>query len=339
MFIVMEKIATTQMVARVCYEITQMGLSAHPITGALRTAIAVTGNKAQVDSDRLLSLPGVKDIIHITEPYRLAGREYQPEDTIVDCGRGVKVGGTDFLMIAGPCSVESREQTMIIAEQISAAGIKVFRGGAFKPRTSPYTFQGLGKEGLQILAEVREKYGMLTITEAIDTDTVDQVVEYADIVQIGARNMQNYSLLKKAGRLQKPVLLKRGMWASIEELLMSAEYVLAEGNKRVILCERGVRTIADHSRYTLDLAAIPYVKSASHLPIIADPSHGTGRRDKVLPLSRAAIAVGADGLMVEVHHQPEKALSDGPQAITPADLTELMRDIRNLAPILNRVCP
>jgi 3-deoxy-7-phosphoheptulonate synthase len=337
MFVVMEKDATKYMVDRVCDEISRMGLGAHPIPGAVRTAIAVTGDKTQIDSDHLLSLPGVRDVIHITQPYRLVSRELHPDSTIVDCS-GVKVGGDEFILMAGPCSVESRDQCFTIAEQVAKSGAKIFRGGAFKPRTSPYSFQGLGEAGLRILAEVREQFGLLIVTEAIDTDTLDLVAEYADIVQIGARNMQNYSLLRKAGRCRKAVLLKRGMSATIDELLMSAEYILAEGNQRVILCERGVRTAADRSRNTLDLSAIPHVKLASHLPIIADPSHGTGRRDMVFPMARAAIAAGADGLIVEVHNDPARALSDGPQAITPQEFKQLTDDLRRLAIVLGRNC-
>ncbi len=335
MLVVMGKAATPQMVAVVCDEIRQMGLTAHPIPGMQRMAIGVTGNKSQVDSDRLLTLPGVEDIIQVTQPYKLVSREWHAEDTVVQVG-GVAVGGRNFVVMAGPCSVESREQSFRVAEAVSEAGVKIFRGGAFKPRTSPYSFQGLGHQGLEILAEVRERFGLLVVTEAVDTETLDAVAEYADIVQIGARNMQNYSLLKKAGRCKKAVLLKRGLSATLEEFLMAAEYILAEGNQRVILCERGVRTFADHTRNTLDLSAVPYVKRTSHLPIITDPSHATGRKDKVIPLSRASIAVGADGLLIEVHHDPSRALSDGPQAITPADLRQLMQELRALSAVLER---
>ena len=335
MLIVMERDATKEMVARVCREIEDMGLTAHPIPGAQRTAIGVTGNKEQVDADRILSLAGVRDIIHVTSPFKLVSREFYPQDSVVDVA-GVRVGGGSFAVIAGPCSVENRDQTMTVAEQVAAQGAKLFRGGAFKPRTSPYTFQGLGKEGLEILAEVRERFGLRIVTEAIDTDTIDLVAEYADVVQIGARNMQNFSLLRKAGRCGRPVLLKRGIAATVTEFLMAAEYIMAEGNRDIILCERGVRTFADHTRNTLDLSAIPYVKRLSHLPIITDPSHGTGRAAKVLPLSRASIAVGADGIMVEVHHQPERALSDGAQSITPDVFERLMNDMRSLATVLER---
>ncbi|MDF1544592.1 MAG: 3-deoxy-7-phosphoheptulonate synthase [bacterium] len=337
MLIVMESNATEKMVAKVCTEIEGMGLTAHPMPGAIRTAIGVTGNKAQVDSDRVMALPGVKDIIHVTQAFKLVSREFYPEDSIIDVD-GVKVGGKDFVVMAGPCSVESRDQCFAIAEQVVKCGATIFRGGAYKPRTSPYSFQGLKEEGLEILAAVREEFGLKIVTEAIDTDVIDKVAEYADIIQIGARNMQNYSLLKKAGRTDRTILLKRGMAATLEEFLMAAEYIMSEGNRKVILCERGVRTFADHTRNTLDLSAIPYVKRNSHLPIISDPSHGTGRRDKVLPLSRASLAVGADGLMVEVHNDPANAMSDGPQAITPDMFEQLMNEMRSIAPVLNKVC-
>jgi 3-deoxy-7-phosphoheptulonate synthase len=320
MLVVMETNATDQMVADICQIIESMGLQAHTMPGSLRTA-----------------MPGVKNVIHVTQPYRLVSREFYPEDTVVDID-GVKIGADKFMVMAGPCSVESREQCMKIAEEVAKAGVQIFRGGAFKPRTSPYSFQGLKEEGLKILAEVREKYGLKIVTEAVDTDTVDIVAKYADIIQIGARNMQNFSLLRKAGRTKKPVLLKRGMSATVEEFLMAAEYIMAENNPNVILCERGVRTFGNHSRNTLDLSAIPFVKKTSHLPIISDPSHSTGDRDKVLPLSRASIAVGADGLIVEVHHEPSSALSDGPQAITPDMLHELMRQIKPIGNVMGKDC-
>lgn len=337
MLIVMSTKATKQMVDDVCAVIEKMGLKPHPMPGALRTAIGITGNKAQVDSNIILSQPGVKDIIHVTKPFKLVSREFYPENTIVDVG-GVKIGGPEFIVMAGPCSVESREQCMIIAEHVKKGGAKIFRGGAFKPRTSPYSFQGLKEEGLKILAEVRDKFGLKIVTEAVDTETLDLVADYSDIIQIGARNMQNYTLLRKAGQTKKPVLLKRGMSATLEEFLMAAEYIMAEDNPNVILCERGVRTFADHTRNTLDLSAIPYVKRTSHLPIISDPSHGTGRRDKVIPLSRASMAVGADGLIVEVHNDPAKALSDGPQALTPDMFDDLMNQMRKIAAVLDREC-
>jgi 3-deoxy-7-phosphoheptulonate synthase len=338
MLVVMEHQASPELVARVCREIEKLGLTPHPMPGAQRTAIGVTGNKSQVDSDRIATLEGVREIIHVTRPYKLVSREFYQEDTIVDVD-GVKVGGKEFVVMAGPCSVETEDQCFAIAEKVAAAGAKIFRGGAYKPRTSPYSFQGLGEDGLKVLAKVREKFGLKIVTEAIDTETVAMVADYTDIVQIGARNMQNFSLLRKAGKLGKPVLLKRGQAATLDELLMAAEYIMAEGNKKVILCERGVRTFADHTRNTLDLSAIPFIKRNSHLPIIADPSHGTGRREKVIPLSRASIAVGADGLIVEVHHKPETALSDGAQAINPAMFEQLMAEMRKLAAVVDRECP
>lgn len=335
LLVVMEPTATAEMVTRVCVEIRQMGLSAHAIPGSHQTTISIQGRKAQIDTDHLLSLTGVRDIIQITQPYRLASREFHPENTLVDVG-GVRFGGTECVIIGGPCSVESREQTLEIASQMADAGVRLFRGGAFKPRTSPYSFQGLGKPGLDILAEVRDRFGLKIVTEAIDTETVDLVSEYADMIQVGARSMQNYSLLKRVGRLRKPVLLKRGMSATLEEFLMAAEYIMVEGNDQVVLCERGIRTLAEHSRNTLDLAAIPTVKRVSHLPIIADPSHGTGRRDKVAAMARAAVAAGADGLLIEVHAHPESALSDGQQAITPLEFELLLRQLRKVASAIDR---
>jgi 3-deoxy-7-phosphoheptulonate synthase len=337
MLIVMETNATDQMVADICQIVESMGFEAHPMVGSLRTAIGITGNKSRINSDKIISMPGVKNVIHVTQPYKLVSREFYPEDTIVNID-GVKIGAKKFMVMAGPCSVESREQCMKIAEEVAKAGVQIFRGGAFKPRTSPYSFQGMKEDGLKILAEVRDKFGLKIVTEAVDTDTIDIVAKYTDIIQIGARNMQNFSLLRKAGRTKKPVLLKRGMSATVEEFLMAAEYIMAENNPNVILCERGVRTFGNHSRNTLDLSAIPFVKKTSHLPIISDPSHSSGDRDKVLPLSRASIAVGADGLIVEVHHEPSIALSDGPQAITPEMLHELMRQIKPIGDIMGKEC-
>jgi 3-deoxy-7-phosphoheptulonate synthase len=335
MFIVMSSYATPEQIGQVCDEIKRMGLVAHPIKGATRTAIGVTGNKTQVAADHLLVLSGVEDVVHVSSPFRLASRESHPDNSVVDVG-GVRFGTQAFGVIAGPCAVENREQLFAVAERVASSGVKLFRGGAYKPRTSPYSFQGLGKPGLELLAEVREKFDLRIVTEAIDSETIDMVADYADIIQLGARNMQNFSLLKKAGRLRKPVLLKRGMAATIEEFLLAAEYVLAEGNEQVILCERGIRTMSEPGRNVLDLAAIPQIKQMSHLPIIADPSHGTGRQARILPLSRAALAAGADGLLVEVHHAPEQALSDGPQAITPNEFDELMSNLRAMALPLQR---
>ncbi len=335
MLVVMDTQATAQQVEKVIQEIESMGLKPHPIPGSLRTAIGVTGNKSQVAADRLLAQSGVKEIIHVTKPFKLVSREFFPEDTIVDVD-GVRIGGGEVVVMAGPCAVESRDQCMVIGEAVAKAGAKLFRGGAYKPRTSPYSFQGLEEKGLKILAEVREQFGLKIVTEAVDTAVLDRVAQYTDLIQIGARNMQNFSLLKAAGRQKKPVLLKRGMSATLEEFLMAAEYIMAEGNRGVILCERGVRTFADHTRNTLDLSAVPFVKRTSHLPIIVDPSHGTGRREKVLPLSRAAVAAGADGLIIEVHYDPANALSDGLQSITPPTFQDLIAQVRGIADVLGR---
>jgi len=333
--VVMRQDATPEDVRGVVAAVEARGFKAHPIPGAQRTAIGVTGNKGAVDAPALESLPGVLEVIPVTHAYKLVSREVKGEDTVVDVG-GVKVGGLDFVVVAGPCAVESMDQTLTVARAVKQAGAHLLRGGAFKPRTSPYAFQGLGEEGLRILAEARRVTGLPVITEALDSEGVDLVERYADAIQIGARNMQNFSLLKRAGRSRKPVVLKRGMSATLEEFLMSAEYILAEGNYQVILCERGVRTFSDFSRNTLDLAVVPAVKRVSHLPILVDPSHGTGRREQVAPLSRAAAAVGADGLMIEVHHDPDRALSDGPQSITPEMFAALIGELRQIAPVIGR---
>jgi 3-deoxy-7-phosphoheptulonate synthase len=335
MLIVMDAAATAEEVRRVVGVIETLGLQAHPIPGAQRTAIGITGNKGTVDRGAFENLPGVSEVIPVSAPYKLVSREAKRENTVVSIG-GVPVGGPRLAIVAGPCAIESEAQALEIARRVKEGGATLYRGGAYKPRTSPYSFQGLGLEGLKILARVRAETGLPTITEVLDTETVDLVAEHADCLQVGARNMQNFSLLKRLGRLRKPVLLKRGLSATLEELLLSAEYLLAEGNYEVILCERGVRTFADHTRNTLDLSSIPYVQRISHLPILVDPSHGTGKRAKVLPLSRAAVAVGADGLLIEVHHQPELALSDGPQAILPEMFAELVDAVRLLAPVVGR---
>jgi 3-deoxy-7-phosphoheptulonate synthase len=335
MLVVMKQGATAEEIRGVVEAVEARGYKAHPIPGAQRTAIGITGNKGAEESPVFETLPGVLEVIPVTHAYKLVSREVKPEDTVVNVG-GVPVGGPALTVVAGPCAVESREQLLTVAHAVKAAGAQLLRGGAYKPRTSPYSFQGLGEEGLKLLAEAREATGLGIVTEALDTESVELVERYADAIQIGARNMQNFSLLKRVGRSRKPVVLKRGLSATLEEFLMSAEYVLAEGNYEVILCERGVRTFSDFSRNTLDLAVVPAVKSMSHLPILVDPSHGTGRRDKVAPLSRAAAAVGADGLMIEVHHDPNRALSDGPQSITPDMFAELMRDLRLIAPAIGR---
>ena len=335
MLVVMQQGATADEIAGVVRAIEARGFKAHPIPGAQRTAIGITGNQGAVDRPVFESLPGVLEVIPVTHAYKLVSREVKPEDSVVRIG-GVAVGGGAFTIVAGPCAVESEEQMLTVARAVKAKGARLLRGGAFKPRTSPYSFQGLGEEGLRLLARAREETGLPVVTEAIDAESVDLVERYADAIQIGARNMQNFALLKRAGRAKKPVLLKRGLAATLEEFLMSAEYILSEGNYQVILCERGVRTFSDFSRNTLDLAVVPAVKQISHLPILVDPSHGTGRRDKVVPMSRGAAAVGADGLIVEVHHDPDRALSDGPQSLLPTQYAELVQQIRTIAAVVGR---
>jgi 3-deoxy-7-phosphoheptulonate synthase len=336
MLIVMQAHASEEQVRAVCEKIESLGYRAHPIPGAQRTAIGVTGNTGAVELG-LDEMGGIQEVIRVSKPYKLVSRDVKEEDTVITfAGSDGSFGGRDLGIVAGPCSIESREQAFAVAERVSLAGARFFRGGAYKPRTSPYSFQGLGEDALKIMAEIRDRFGLRIVTEAIDNESLELVAEYADVVQIGARNMQNFSLLKKAGRLRKPVLLKRGMSATLEEFLMAAEYVLSEGNYEVILCERGVRTFADHTRNTLDLSIVPAVRRLSHLPIVVDPSHGTGKRDKVLPMSRAAVAVGADGLLIEVHNDPDRALSDGAQSIFPDQFDELMAEIRQIAQVVHR---
>jgi 3-deoxy-7-phosphoheptulonate synthase len=337
MLVVMKAQATPEQVQAVCAAIEGLGFRAHPMPGAERTAIGITGNKDAVDRGNLEALPGVAEVIRVTKPYKLASRDVKESDTVVRfAATNAAIGGRELAVVAGPCSIESREQAFAIAEQVAAAGAQFFRGGAFKPRTSPYAFQGLGLEALRIMAEIRDRFGLRIVTEALDSESLEQVAEWADVIQIGARNMQNFSLLKKAGRLRKPVLVKRGLSATLDEFLMSAEYVMSEGNYEVILCERGVRTFADHARNTLDLSIVPALKKVSHLPILIDPSHGTGRRDSVLPMARAAVAAGADGVMVEVHNHPEAALSDGPQSIYPEQFAAMMNELEQIAPVVGR---
>jgi 3-deoxy-7-phosphoheptulonate synthase len=333
--IVMKQDATPDEIQGVSRAIEARGFKAHPIPGAQRTAIGVTGNQGAVDRPVFESLPGVLEVIPVTHGYKLVSREVKPEDTVVEVGE-VRIGGEELVIAAGPCAVESMEQVLTVARAVRKEGAHLLRGGAFKPRTSPYSFQGLGEEGLKILAAAREETGLRVVTEVVDPEGVDLVERYADMIQIGARNMQNFSLLKRCGKANKPILLKRGLAATLEEFLMSAEYIVAEGNYDVVLCERGVRTFSDFSRNTLDLAVVPAVKGRSHLPILVDPSHGTGRRDKVKAMSRGAIAVGADGLLIEVHHDPDAALSDGPQSITPEMFVDLMGELRQIAPVIAR---
>ncbi len=333
MLVVMKAQARPADIARVCERIETLGFQSHIIPGEQRTAICITGNSGPVDPAEFEHLPGVAEAIRVSKAYKLVSRETQPENTVVVVN-GVRVGGDDIVLCGGPCAVESREQILESARAVKAAGGELLRGGAYKPRTSPYSFQGLGEEGLRYLAEAREKTGLGIVTEAIDVETFDLVEQYADCIQIGARNMQNFSLLRRAGRSRKPVLLKRGMSSTLEEFLMAAEYLLSEGNYSVILCERGVRTFADHTRNTLDLSVVPAVQTVSHLPIIVDPSHGTGKRDKVAPMSLAAIAAGASGLIVEVHPTPDRALSDGYQSLDPAQFANMANECRAVAELL-----
>ena len=331
MLIVMDKDATPEMIQVVVAKIEALGYAAQPIPGGERVAIGILRNPRPVDPALFLDMPGVTQAIPVSKPYKLVSREMKREDTIIHLANDVTIG-QGFVVMAGPCAIESEEQVLTIARLVKAEGAQVFRGGAYKPRTSPYSYQGMGKTGLKILAKMREETGLLIVTEAVDHDSLKQVAEYADIVQIGARNMQNYTLLRHAGKVDKPILLKRGMYATLDEWLMAAEYIMSEGNSQVILCERGVRAIGGHARNLLDLATIPAVRRESHLPIVVDPSHAAGRRDLVPPLARAAVAAGADGLLIEVHHEPEKALSDGAQSLYPQQFAELMEEIRTLNP-------
>ncbi len=340
MLVVMKAQATPEEIQAVCDHIEMLGFRAHPLPGAQRTAIGITGNKSEVDRGNLEELSGVAEVIRVSKAYKLASRDVKEEDTVIRFpGTDAAIGGHGLAIIAGPCSIENRDQAFAIAEQVAASGAQFFRGGAYKPRTSPYAFQGLGVEALRIMAEIRDRFGLRIVTEAMDKETLDLVAEVADVVQIGARNMQNFSLLKHAGHLHKPVLIKRGLSATLEEFLMAAEYVMSEGNYEVILCERGVRTFADHTRNTLDLSIIPAVQRLSHLPILVDPSHGTGKRDSVLPMARAGVASGADGILVEVHDHPEKALSDGPQSIYPDQFATMMNELEQIAPVVGRNLP
>lgn len=331
--VVMKSQASVADIERVCAKIEALGFKPHIIPGEQRTAIGITGNNGPIDAAEFEDLPGVADAIRVSKAYKLVSRETKRENTVVKVN-GVPVGGERIVLCGGPCAVESREQIFESARAVKAGGGELLRGGAYKPRTSPYSFQGLGEEGLRYLAEARERTGLGIVTEAVDTESFDLVESYADCVQIGARNMQNFSLLRRAGRSRKPILLKRGMSSTLEEFLMAAEYILAEGNYNVILCERGVRTFADHTRNTLDLSVVPAVQSLSHLPIIVDPSHGTGKRDKVIPMSLASIAAGASGLIVEVHPNPERALSDGYQSLDPEQFAELADECYALAELL-----
>ncbi len=333
MLIVMKADATEREVADVMRIVQELGLRPHPLPGAQRTAIGITGNQGAVDPSHFENLPGVAEAIRVSKPYKLITLDLKPEKTIVRVGDAT-IGGDELALIAGPCAVESHAQAFAIAEAVRRSGARFFRGGAYKPRTSPYAFQGLGEEGLKILAEVREAYGLKIVTEALDERSADLVERYADVMQIGARNMQNFSLLKRAGRARLPVLLKRGMSATLDEWLLAAEYIMGEGNYNVILCERGIRTFAQHTRNTLDLSAVPAVRRVSHLPVLVDPSHGTGKHYMVTPMARAGVATGADGLIIEVHDQPEKALSDGAQSLTIEQYDQLVAEVRAIHEVI-----
>jgi len=335
----MEHSATEEQVQKVIETLVEVGYDVHRSTGVTHTVLGAVGVPRQpLDSSQLELIPGVREVVRISEPYKLVGRTFKSADTVVDIA-GVKVGGSEVIAMAGPCSVESREQVGIVARTVAASGARVLRGGAFKPRTSPYSFQGHGEEALRWMREAADQTGLAVISEVMDLRTIDMMMRYVDCLQVGARNMQNFDLLKELGKVKKPVLLKRGLSATIEEWLLSAEYILAGGNHQVVLCERGIRTFENATRNTLDISAIPVVKKRSHLPIVGDPSHGTGRRDKVIPMARAAIAAGADGLLIEVHNNPDKALSDGAQSLYPEQFDRLMGELRIIAPVLGRTLP
>jgi 3-deoxy-7-phosphoheptulonate synthase len=329
----MKSDATDRQIESVLRVIEQLGFKGHPMPGAMRTAIGITGNQGAIDPSHFENLAGVAEAIRVSKPYKLITLDLRPEKTIVRVGDAT-IGGDELAIIAGPCAIESRTQAFAIAEAVRRSGARFFRGGAYKPRTSPYAFQGLGEEGLRILADVREAYGLKIVTEALDEAGVDLVERYGDMIQIGARNMQNFSLLRRAGKAKLPVLLKRGLSATLDEWLLAAEYIMAEGNYQIVLCERGIRTFAQHTRNTMDLAAIPAVRRISHLPVIVDPSHGTGKNFMVTPLARAGVAVGADGLIIEVHDQPEHALSDGAQALTLEQYEQMVTEVRSIHDVI-----
>jgi 3-deoxy-7-phosphoheptulonate synthase len=339
MVIVMEHSATEEQLQKVIESLMHYGYDVHRSTGVTHTVLGAVGTpRERIDPAALELFAGVKEVVKISEPYKLAGRTFKPQDTIVEF-RGIKVGGPEVIVMAGPCSVETRDQLRAVAKAVQASGARVLRGGAFKPRTSPYAFQGHGETALQWMREAGDDMNLAVISEVMDLRTIEMMVKYVDVLQVGARNMQNFDLLKELGRLRHPILLKRGLSATIEEWLLSAEYILAGGNTQVILCERGIRTFEVATRNTLDISAIPVIKKLSHLPILVDPSHGTGRRDKVLPMGRAAVAAGADGLLIEVHNDPEKALSDGAQSLYPEQFDRLMGELRVIAPVLGRTLP
>jgi 3-deoxy-7-phosphoheptulonate synthase len=335
MVVVMQERATDEQVQRVIGQLVEMGFDVHRSTGALRTVIGAVGGNRQFDPRLVEVLDGVQEVLRITEPYKLASRTFKPENTVITIG-DLRIGGDEVIVMAGPCSAETEEQVEASAAAVRRAGAKVLRGGAFKPRSSPYSFQGLGEDGLRLLRGAAERHNLKLVSEVMDLSQIELIEKYADILQVGARNMQNFTLLRELGRSRTPVLLKRGISATIEEWLLSAEYILSGGNMNVMLCERGIRTFESYTRNTLDISAIPVVKTLSHLPVLADPSHGTGRRDKVAPMARAAVAAGADGLLIEVHSDPDHALSDGAQSLFPSQFDRLMAELRIIAPAIGR---
>jgi len=336
MIVAMHDSASEDQIQHVIDQLVQMGFEVHRSTGVRQTVLGGVGARADFDAREIEMLPGVQQVHRITSPYKLAGRSFRPEGTVVKLANGVEIGGPRIVVMAGPCSVESREQLFAVAELISKAGARVLRGGAFKPRSSPYSFQGLGEEGLKLLREAGDRFKLLVISEVMEISQIQLMLPYVDIFQVGARNMQNFNLLRELGKIRKPILLKRGIAATLEELLLSAEYLLSGGNYEIILCERGIRTFETYTRNTMDISAIPIIHKLSHLPMTADPSHGTGRRDKVAPMARASVAAGADALLIEVHHQPDKALSDGAQSLYPEQFAKLMDELRMIAPAVGR---
>jgi len=336
MIVAMHDSASEDQIQHVIDQLVQMGFEVHRSTGVRQTVLGGVGARADFDAREIEMLPGVQQVHRITSPYKLAGRSFRPEGTVVKLANGVEIGGPRIVVMAGPCSVESREQLFAVAELISKAGARVLRGGAFKPRSSPYSFQGLGEEGLKLLREAGDRFKLLVISEVMEISQIQLMLPYVDIFQVGARNMQNFNLLRELGKIRKPILLKRGIAATLEELLLSAEYLLSGGNYEIILCERGIRTFETYTRNTMDISAIPIIHKLSHLPMTADPSHGTGRRDKVAPMARAALAAGADGLLIEVHNDPEKALCDGAQSLYPDQFAHLMNELRMIAPAVGR---
>src|SRR3989449_5091167 len=336
MIVAMQDTATEEQIQHVIEHLVRMGFSVHRTTGERQTVLAAVGARIDFDIRNLEVLNGVQQVHRISEPYKLAGRSFRPGGTVIEFSNGLKIGGDEVVVMAGPCSVESREQLFTVAELISKAGARVLRGGAFKPRSSPYSFQGMGEQGLKLLREAGDRFNMLVISEVMEISQIPLMLPYVDILQVGARNMQNFNLLRELGKIKKPVMLKRGIAATLEELLLSAEYIMSGGNYDVILCERGIRTFETYTRNTLDISAIPILKKLSHLPMTSDPSHGTGRRDKVAPMARASVAAGADALLIEVHHDPDKALSDGAQSLYPEQFSKLMDELRMIAPAVGR---